>query len=127
MGRPAARELTGRELEVMHAFWSRGEATIAEARDDLAQSGVDRAYTTVATLVRILVEKEFLAQVNDGRPARFRPSRTFEEVSRRMLGDVLDRVFKGSSEALLVRLVEQRRLTPAERARLRVILGGPDS
>ena len=123
MVRPMARDLTGRELEIMHVFWGRGEATIADVRDDLAASGLTRAYTTIATLVRILGEKGFLEQTNEGRPARYRPSRSFEEVSRRMLGEVLDRVFKGSSEELLVRLVEQRRLSAKERARLRKILG----
>jgi BlaI family transcriptional regulator, penicillinase repressor len=123
MVRPAAKDLTDRELEIMHVFWSRGEATIAEVRDGLAGSGPDRAYTTIATLVRILAEKGFLEQTNEGRPAIYRPARSYEEVSRRMLGEVLDRVFKGSSEELLVRLIEQRRLTAKERARLRKILG----
>src|SRR5262249_36003391 len=59
MGRPAARDLTERELEVMHVFWSRGEATAAEARDRLAESGLDRTYTTIANLVRGLNEKGF--------------------------------------------------------------------
>jgi BlaI family transcriptional regulator, penicillinase repressor len=123
MVRPAAKDLTDRELEIMHVFWTRGEATIAEVRDVLAGAGPDRAYTTIATLVRILAEKGFLEQTNEGRPAIYRPARSYEEVSRRMLGEVLDRVFKGSSEELLVRLIEQRRLTAKERARLRKILG----
>jgi BlaI family penicillinase repressor len=123
MVRPAAKDLTDRELEIMHVFWSRGEATIADVRDGLAGAGPDRAYTTIATLVRILAEKGFLEQSNEGRPAIYRPARSYEEVSRRMLGEVLDRVFKGSSEELLVRLIEQRRLTAKERARLRKILG----
>jgi predicted transcriptional regulator len=123
MVRPSAKELTGRELEIMHVFWERGEATIAEVRDALASSGLDRAYTTVATLVRILNEKGFLDPIDDRRPARYRAARSFEDVSRRLLGDVLERVFKGSTEQLLVRLVEQRRLTAKERARLRKILG----
>ena len=65
MARPRARDLTERELEVMHAFWNaEGEATAAEIRDRLAASGLDRTYTTIATLVRNLHEKGFLAQVN---------------------------------------------------------------
>ena len=60
MARPRARDLTERELEVMHAFWkSEGEATAAEIRDRLAESGLDRTYTTIATLVRNLEEKGF--------------------------------------------------------------------
>ena len=123
MVRPTARDLTERELEIMHVFWERSEATIAEVRDAMAALGLDRAHTTIATLVRILGEKGFLEAVADRRPARYRPARSFEDVSRRLLGEVLDRVFKGSSEELLVRLVEQRRLTAKERARLRQILG----
>jgi predicted transcriptional regulator len=122
MARPPAKELTERELEVMHVFWTGGESTVADARDALAVSGVDRAYTTIATLVRILSEKGFLEQINDERPFLYRPARTYEDVSRRLLGDILDRVFRGSREQLLVRLMEQKRLSTKERAVLEGIL-----
>ena len=122
MARPRARDLTERELEVMHVFWKLPEATAAEVRDYLAAAGLDRAYTTVATLVRILHEKGFLAQLNADRPFRFRAVRSYEEVSRRLLGEVLQRVFRGSREQLLVRLVEQRKLTARERAVLEDLL-----
>src|SRR5262245_62808369 len=115
MARPKVKELTERELEVMHAWWSRGDATVAEIRDDLAESGRDLAYTTVATLTRILMEKGFLEQTNDERPFQYRPLRSFEEVSRSLLGDLLHRVFGGSREQLLLRLIEQKRFTAAER------------
>jgi BlaI family transcriptional regulator, penicillinase repressor len=114
--------LTERELEVMHVFWSRGESTPAEARDELARSGRDLAYTTVATQIRILFDKGFLIQVNGERPFRYRPARSYEDVSRSLLGDLIDRVFRGSREQLLVRLMEREALTPEERARLEEIL-----
>lgn len=123
MARPRAKELTERELEVMRAFWARGEAsTVAEVRDDLAASGRELAYTTVATLVRILYEKEFLEQTNTERPFRFRPSRTHEDVSRSLVGDMLDRLFDGSREMMLMRLFEGGRLSAKERALLEQIL-----
>ena len=122
MARPRASELTERELEVMHLFWDGGEQTVAEAREAMAAAGRDLAYTTVATLVRILTEKGFLEQTTGERPFRFRPIRSFEEVSANLLTDLVRRVFGGSREALLVRLVEQRKLTPRERAILEDIL-----
>ena len=122
MARPAAKELTERELEVMQVFWKAGEITPQQARDELARSGVDRAYTTVATLIRILTDKGFLRQTSEERPFRYRPARSYEEVSRRLLGDLLDRVFQGSREQLLVRLMEQKKLTAKERTRLEEIL-----
>ena len=124
MARPPAKELTERELQLMHAFWNRGEtpATVAEIRDALAVSGLDLAYTTVATVVRILADKGFLRQTNDERPFLYVTARSYEDVSRSLLGEVLDRVFRGSREILLVRLIEQERLSERERDRLRAIL-----
>ncbi len=124
MARPAAKELTERELEIMHVFWKRGDQTAQQVRDALAETGLDLAYTTVATLVRILVEKSFLEQLLGDRPFVYRPLRSFEDVSRRLVGDLVDRVFAGSREQLLVRLLEQKKLTAKERAALEAILKG---
>jgi BlaI family transcriptional regulator, penicillinase repressor len=122
MARPPAKELTERELEVMHVFWNRDRLTVAEVRDALAEAGLDRAYTTIATLVRILTDKAFLVQTNQERPFCYRPARSYEDVSRKLLGELLDRVFRGSREQLLVRLMEQKKLTAKERAILGDVL-----
>ncbi len=122
MARPPAKELTERELEVMHVFWKRGESTVADVRDELAGSGLDRAYTTVATLVRILADKGFLIQTKAERPFSYQPAQSYEEVSRKLLRDVVERVFRGSRELLLVQLMEQRALSAKERAVLEELL-----
>ncbi|MGE3776815.1 MAG: BlaI/MecI/CopY family transcriptional regulator [Pirellulaceae bacterium] len=122
MGRPPARELTERELEVMHVFWQHGEQTAAQVRDRLEEQGLSLSYVTVANLVRILEEKGFIALTNDDRPYRYRSQRTHEDVSGRLVSDLIRRVFRGSREQLLKQLVSGRQLTAAERAVLREIL-----
>jgi BlaI family transcriptional regulator, penicillinase repressor len=122
MARPAAKQLTERELEVMQVFWKHGEITAQEARDQLARAGVDRAYTTVATLIRILTEKGFLKQTTNQRPYGYRAVRSYEDVSRRLLSDLVERVFGGSREQLILRLMEHKKLSAKERARLEQIL-----
>lgn len=122
MARPKSKELTERELEVMHVFWNHGEQTVAEVRERLESDGRELAYTTVATLVRILLEKEFLEQTNEERPFKYLPIRSFEEVSGNLLGDLLNRVFGGSREQLLVRLMDQRKLTAKEKKVLEDVL-----
>ena len=121
MARPKAKELTDRELEVMHVVWADGDLTVAEIRDRLAERGRDLAYTTVATLVRILSEKGFLEQTGEQRPFLFRPLRTFDEVSGSILGDLVKRLFHGSREQLLLRLFDEK-LSPTERTLLNDIL-----
>ena len=125
MARPRSKELTERELEVMHVFWQgRPDQawTIAEARDALQESGRDLAYTTVATLVRILTEKGFLEQTNAERPFAYRSLRSFDDVSQSLLGDLIEKVFGGSREKLLLRLVDQKKLSKRERTLLESIL-----
>jgi BlaI family transcriptional regulator, penicillinase repressor len=122
MARPPAKELTERELEIMHVAWEHGQLTAAEIRDHLAESGRDLAYTTVATLVRILADKGFLKQTNRSRPFVYRPLRSYEDVSRRIVGDVIDRVFRGSHTQLLLQLMETDRLTDAERELLEQVV-----
>lgn len=122
MARPPAPELTQRELEVMHHFWDQGESTAAEARDALAAAGLDRAYTTVATLIRILTDKGFLEVTNAERPFRYLPVRSHHEVAGRLVRDLIERVFQGSREQLLVRLTSEQRLTASERALLKKVL-----
>src|SRR5262249_34423908 len=103
------------------------DATAQEARDALAAAGLDLAYTTVATLVRILAEKGFLTATNTERPFHYRATRPYEEVSGRLLDDLVAKVFRGSRKQLLLRLVDDRPLGARERAALEKILEGLES
>jgi len=118
MPRPRAKELTERELEIMHVFWKQGELTAASVREQLAKGGRDLAYTTVATLIRILTDKGFLKQTNTERPFVYQPLRSFDDVSGSLLTDLIDRVFSGSRKQLLVRLMGEKPLTAKERETL---------
>ncbi len=137
MARPKAKQLTERELEIMHIFWRQadhqaGESepgqsgpvdpTAAEVRALLAAAGRDLAYTTVATLLRILADKDFIHQTGQQRPFTYRAARTFQDVSGKMVGDLVERVFGGSREALLLRLVESKKLSKKERQLLEQVL-----
>lgn len=122
MARPKAIELTARELAVMQLFWQHEEASAEQAKDYLVSQGEDLAYVTVANVVRGLADKGYLKQVNAQRPFRYSAVRTFEDVSKRLVGDMVSRVFNGSREALLVQLLNRRKLTQQERDYLQDIL-----
>lgn len=122
MSRPASKDLTERELEVMHVFWNGHELTAQEARDRLEESGRELTYPTVANLVRALEDKGFLKQLNDERPFRYAAARSYEDVSGSLLTDMVTKVFRGSREALFVRLLDGRKLTTKERELLETLL-----
>jgi BlaI family penicillinase repressor len=126
MARPPAPDLTERELEVMHAAWKRGDCTVSDVRDELACSGRELAYTTVATLMKILSDKGCLQQISEERPFIYRPIRSYDEVSRSMLGDLVERLFGGSREKMLAQLLGGKKLSVKERALLEACLRETD-
>lgn len=106
----------------MRLFWEFGELTTAEVQEKLTANGRKLAYTTVATLVKILLEKGFLKQTNDVRPFTYLPKRSFEEVSGSMVGDLVKKLFGGSREQLLIRLLDKKKLNKKELKVLQDIL-----
>lgn len=122
MARPKASDLTERELELMQVFWDRGELTATDVQAELAENGRELAYTTVATLVKILLEKKFIRQTGDKRPFTYEPAKSFEEVSSNIVGNLIQKVFGGSREQLLIRMMKQKKLTKKERQALEDIL-----
>lgn len=122
MVRPKARELTERELEVMRAFWDHGEGTAEDARKRLQQDGTQLAYVTVANVVRQLEEKGFLKQETQQRPFIYAAKKSFDDVSSRLVGNLLQKLFDGSRERMLVQMLGRKKLTPSEREFLRELL-----
>lgn len=66
-------QLTDRELDVMAALWHEGSSTAAEIRECLCRDGVDLAYNTVLTILRILENKGHVDHSTEGRTHRFHP------------------------------------------------------
>ena len=122
MARPKNTELTDRELAVMQVFWQRGEHTAEQVRQQLLKQGEDIAYVTIANVVRGLLEKGFLKQTHSERPYRYVPLRSFENVSKKLIGDFMGRLFRGSRQAMLAELLSYRKLSEAERKLLEKVL-----
>ena len=122
MARPKTPRLTDRELAVMQVFWQMEEATAEQARQKLLKAGEEVAYVTIANVVRGLLKKGYLEQTHSERPYRYIAVRTFDDVSTKLLGDFMGRLFRGSRQAMLVQLLRHRKLSRAERELLEQIL-----
>jgi len=101
------------ELMLMKAVWRLGEATVQQVRDEVA-SERKLAYTTVLTMLRTLEQKGFLTHEERDRRYVYKPLVSEEQVGTGMLHDLLQRVFDGSPELLLTRLLEVRQLDEEE-------------
>jgi BlaI family transcriptional regulator, penicillinase repressor len=110
---------TDRELDVMSILWRGGSGTVAEVREALAE---DLAYTSVLWVLQTLEEKGYVRHEAEGRAYRYYPLVAPEEAGGSALGRILDKMFHGSAEQLLVQLVRSERVSREELERLRRLL-----
>ena len=111
MARPPAGALTGREAQIMDVVWRLGEATAEQVRGALPDRPHD---STVRTLLRVLVAKGYLVHEPRGKAYVYRAAVGRHKAQRQALRDLLARLFGGSAEDLVLRLIEDERLTPAQ-------------
>lgn len=111
--------LTDREASLMDVLWERGPSTVAEVRDHLED---DLAYTTVLTILRNLEAKGYVRHDEEGRAHRYWAAVDRDTAQRSALRALKQKLFRGSTELLLTRLVLDEKLTAAEVERIRQLL-----
>ena len=103
----ASRKPTELELLILRVLWdAESPLPVREIRILLADRGRDLAHTSVITMLNTMFDKRFLVRRKQGNAFLFAPKVTREEVSQRMLSDVVERVFDGSASALMLSLFD---------------------
>ena len=110
---------TGRELDIMSILWKLGSGSVAEVRADY---GPEVGYTGVLKLLQILEEKGMVRHEQEGRAYRYFPAVDPEQAGGPALGRIVDKIFHGSAEMAVARLVSGRKLDPDEVTRLKALL-----
>lgn len=121
MPRSALRHPTELELQLLKILWDEAPLTARQIRDALARRGRDLAHTSVITTLQKMVDKRQLEQLDpvEGKAFRFGPCVTEEQISQDMLGDLVNRVFDGSAEAVMLSLFNVSDLDEDSLKRLR--------
>jgi BlaI family penicillinase repressor len=119
-----SQTLTPLELEIMQVLWEAGPCTVAEVQPKLQG---ELAYTTVQTMLNVLLRKGKVKRVQEGRAFRYRPAVSRERASGSAVSDLVKRMFGGSSEALLMAMVDTRQISAEELARVAQRLAAAES
>jgi BlaI family penicillinase repressor len=112
-------QLTPLELEIMNVLWETGATNVQTVQRQL---GRELAYTTVQTMLNILHRKGKVTRTLKERAYFYKPAVSRSRVMRQSLSDIVERLFGGSAESLVMTLMDTKRLTPAQLGRLRKLL-----
>jgi len=119
MARRKTEQLTPLELEIMDVLWATGPANVQSVQQHLER---ELAYTTVQTMLNILHRKGKVKRTLKDRAYFYKPAVSRSQVVGQHMSDIVDRLFGGSAESLVMSLVETKHLTPRKLARLQKLL-----
>lgn len=113
--------LTEVELEFMTVVWATGGGTV---RDILAELNKvqERAYTSVATVLKIMEQKGFLTSERADRSLIYRPAIPKAEYQKTSLKNLSSKLFNGAPAALVARLVDDEDVTDDMLVEMRALL-----
>jgi len=118
--RNAQPQLTRLELRIMQVLWENGPSTVQAVQQKLP--GESLAYTTVQTMLNVLQRKGKVKRKLVGKAFEYRPLLSRERALREAAGDLVDRFFGGSVDALLMSLVKNRQLDGLKLAKLKRVI-----
>ena len=109
------------QLEIMEIVWEGNEVTVGEVWKVLsARRRIAR--NTVQTTLQRLKEQGWLRSRTDSHAHRYRAAAPRAATMRNMLQRMVDVVFSGSTEGLLAALLDRRKVSPEEAARIRTLI-----
>jgi predicted transcriptional regulator len=122
MARPASRNPTDGELEILQVLWRGGPCTLGQICAALrAQRPL--ATTTVATMLKVMLDKK-LVQRKQGKQSYLWSAKTTRQATASgMVQKLVNLVFDGSAQRLVAHLVESGQLSDNEREELRRLMG----
>ncbi len=121
MARKKLSSLTDLEIDIMNVVWRLRRATVRQIVDALR---IQRplAYTTVQTVLTILTQKGVVQYTREGRAYVYSAIIQPEGVRQETIKAVVDKLFAGSSQSLVLHLIESDTLTAEEAESLRNLL-----
>ena len=112
---------TDAELAILSVLWQRGASTVREVHDALSATH-DTGYTTVLKLLQIMTDKGLVVR-DESQRAHVYASRYGEQrTQRQLLGDLIDRAFRGSPAQLVMQALSATRASAEELTAIRQLL-----
>jgi BlaI family transcriptional regulator, penicillinase repressor len=105
------QQLTPLELQIMQVLWDCGPSNVQSVQEKLV--GPPRlAYTTVQTMLNVLHRKGRVQRRLRGRAYDYAPVLTREKAASSAIMDMINRLFGGSVDGLLMSMVKSQQLDP---------------
>ena len=114
-----SEQLTTLELEIMKVLWEKGSTNVQTVQQQLER---ELAYTTVQTMLNVLLRKGKVKRELTNKAYFYRPVVSRSQVVSQTIEDLINRLFGGSAENLVMSMVETEHLTAEKLSRLNALI-----
>jgi predicted transcriptional regulator len=108
-------------MQILTVLWERGPSTVREVHIAL-EGERDTGYSTTLKMMQVMTDKGLLIKDDSQRPQVYRPVLSQEEAQTRVVDDVVQRVFGGAAEKLILRAINSREISPNDVAQIQELL-----
>jgi BlaI family transcriptional regulator, penicillinase repressor len=119
--RKPTRQPTDAELMILQVLWEIGPSTVREIHKHITRSQ-KTGYTTVLKTLQIMTDKGLVRRDASRRAHVYAAFRSEESTQGHFLGELVDRVYRGSAGKMVLQALSSKRATPEEIAEIRRML-----
>ena len=121
MPRPTSSQPTEVELQILRILWKQGPSTARQVHNCLTEDR-ETNYSTTVKMLSVMLDKRLVKRDDTLRPQVFRPSASQERTQQRMLKDLIQRAYDGSTGSLVLQALASQKASPEELAEIRRLL-----
>ncbi len=108
-----SQQLGELQLAILRTLWARGEATVSEVHAALFQER-GLAPTTIATMLKKMEKRGLVAHRREARRFVYRPVHSQQQMTRKMVADLTNRLFDGNVGELVSHLINEHEIDADE-------------
>ena len=108
---------TGRELEILRILWDMGPSTVRQVNKKMNKQQ-RTGYTTTLKLMQIMTEKGLVVRDDSKFQHIYKPAVSEEKTQNQVVGDLLEKVFSGSTEKLVMRALSAKKVSTKELSKI---------
>ena len=112
---------TEKELAILSILWKYGACTVRDVNKYMSLSE-ETGYTTTLKLMQIMYDKGLLKRDDSMKTHVYFPANSEEQIQSQVVSNLLDRVFAGSPEKLMMRVLSSQQVTPNELSNLKKLI-----
>ncbi len=121
MPRPASSHPTEVELQILRILWDLGPSPVRDIHARLeAEKGTN--YSTTVKMLAVMLQKGLVKRNESAHPHVYRTTLTREKTGKRMLSDLIEKVYDGSASSLVLQALSSSKATKEELAEVRRLL-----